>query len=280
MNMLSIIKGSLVLVSLSTPCYAATINYLDLPLEIRQMSANSNSYYYINDISISGVSDWDEQSQQDLVFESEADSSIFSEFNFDYSALGNYEHTKLIRYNLNFPSEWSHRNFSDDTEVGLAGYRWLEAPSKINLEGNNVFTIFDAGVLNYHPSRSFDLTYAAAKGGAGFIDFHNPFYYDLVGLPVPPSSGNMTGISRICPECGYEATLNLVGFSYDHNGDFTINAADFRAHLFSEVINDGPKVSKTDLYVQPVPLPAAAWLFSSSLFVFWYRIKRAKKMSA
>ncbi len=265
MNISSIIKSALLLATFVTPCYAATINYLDLPEQLRLRYNNDEVFSFVgknNDYLVN-------QQYSATSFESNFDTTTLSAFSFwDFNGLdGSDERSWLIRYELNSPSG---KTFSNGIYVeDFSGYVWLEAPDKITQNGENIFTLHDR-------YSSFNVDYNAAVSGTGFANFR-PFGTTTgsMALQGGPNADH-------CLECDVDFTLNLIGFSYDENGNFTINSADTRALLYSSFsqytnIRGNTSISTVDLFVQPVPLPASAWFFASSLFIFWYRIKRAKK---
>lgn len=264
-----IIKSVLLLATFVTPCYAATINYLDLPEQLR-LRATENSNVVDGFV---GKNDGYLNTQQSsaAIFESNFDTSaasMFSLLEFNNQE-GSAKQSWLVRYELNASSKMFSSSNGNSVVEDYSGYIWLEAPDAITRNGENIFTLHDR-------QSSFSLTYNAAVKGAGFINLR----------PFGMTTGNMSPVDNgFCLGCDIDFTLNLIGFSYDENGNFTINSADTRALLFSSssrytFMDGNTSTSTVDLFVQPVPLPASAWLFASSLFVFWYHIKRAKKMSA
>lgn len=269
MNISFIIKIPLLFAFSAIPCYAATVNFMDLPAEIRGQANMAGHSTIIGDYYIEEYSQPIEAS-----FSSDFATGSLSAFRLlhsnDYQQ--NYNQRWLIRYDLDAHSKSSSAYSVFYNEQTLSGPVWLSAPDKITQNGDNLFTLYDHISLN--------LTHEAAVDGSGVIKGG----YNSTGYPVVLPASNMTitgGSYNFCPECRVDMDFNLIGFSYDINGNFTINSTDTRALLFSFTSTyegfGSSKFTKTDLFVQPVPLPAAAWFFASGLLAFAYRIKLAKK---
>ena len=70
----------------------------------------------------------------------------------------------------------------------------------------------------------------------------------------------------VCIECSISVDLSLVGLTYNDFGQSWINPADSRSTLLH--YNDWFDTTESttrEFNVQPVPLPAALWLFGSGI---------------
>lgn len=191
----------------------------------------------------------------------------------------------LIRYSLDSASSRLTTNDNyDGTSTSYtapyAGYMWLEAPMSLNLTGENYFRVYtdqvtpnpDLDGYNSGVNQStwvFGMNASTAIAGSAsvFIPYDQGY-----GDPVSPV-GNLNVVDGFitCIECEYAVSLNLAGLLYDASGKGVINTADQTALLLS--YNDYDTYSVTNsvrnFYVQPVPVPAAVWLFGSGLITLF-----------
>ena len=162
----------------------------------------------------------------------------------------------------------------------LSGSVWLEAPKNLDLN-NNLIKVYRDKVQNLDAYSQLPLTFSfpstATISGSGNVSVSDYF----CGLPII-QSGNVRvdGIVN-CLECGYDVTLNLIGLSYDNNGESTVYWDD-RASLMAYheyLYLDGASFSQTEsLNVQPVPLPSSLEMFSSAILLLLFRVRSLKRM--
>lgn len=185
-----------------------------------------------------------------------------------------YDLKWLIRYGLTAPSALTYvadPDYGTSNATPYSGYLWLEAPQTLDLSGN-LFRVYTD-----HVSPDPDMDYygdglstwvfgmdaqAAIAGSASYYHSGNDGYSD------PVEYGDLAVLDGplICIECALDVRLNLVGLDYAANGTSTFDPADGRGLLLSyHSFYDSWSDTSRAFYVQPVPLPAAAWLFGWGL---------------
>jgi len=200
-----------------------------------------------------------------------------------------YDFKWLIRYGLTAPSA---RTYVVDPDYGTgsttpySGYLWLEAPQTLDPGGQNLFRVYTD-----HVSPDPDAEYggdglstwvfgmnaqAAIGGGAAYYNSGSDGSYD----PVEYGNLAMPDGPLVCIECGVDIRLNLVGLDYAANGTSTFDPADDRGLVLRHREFYDYFTTTRAFHVQPVPLPAAAWLFGWGLAAVGLATKRRRNLSA
>lgn len=206
----------------------------------------------------------------------------------DFSA---YDFNWLVRYQLTSPSARTYvadPDFGTSSTTPYSGYLWLEAPQTLDLNGQNLFTLYtdkivpDPDMYDYGEDPStwvFGMdSPAAIAGGAAYYYSGDDGYYDPEGYG-PVEYGNLAVLdgTLICIECGLDVQLNLIGLEYAATGMSTVNPADGRGLLLSHHSFYNSYSDTTHaFYVQAVPVPAAAWLFGWGLAAIGLMTKKTR----
>ncbi len=264
--------------------YATTIDFNDLPQQIITRELQEES---IGEGFLLGGKPLEDR----VNFTSFLDSPNFSVF--DLTGIGS-EYTKpfnnfLIRYNLDASSNISSTNASGIiSRTSLSGSVWLEAAKTLDLNNDNLVKVYRDKVKNLDSMPSwpliFSFTAAAARSGSGNVSAPD-FFGVYPGFSTQSGNVSVNGVFT-CIECGFDITLNLIGLSYDGNGQSSFNLSDNRASLmtFHDFVDGGSNytnINQTEsLNVQPVPLPSSIGMFSAALLLLLFRVKRFNSIVA
>lgn len=254
-----------------------TIQYGDLPTQIN------------NQFSFNGcVNDCVQETGNTLT--SETDLSYMNAFTIGRDGLENW----LIRYALDFGSSTSSLEYDVDTggyETILAphsGYIWLEAPKSIDINNTNIFRIYTDQVVpdpDYLDDSLYQSTWIFGmdandvnSGGASITSYGSDG-----GEPPLPGEGSLELLRFLSPciECDQSVALNLVGLSYlNGSSQLIVDPSDTNPILlaYSEIASAYDVNNSSNFYVQPVPVPAAIWLFGSGLFCLIGAARIKKRM--
>lgn len=193
----------------------------------------------------------------------------------------------LIRYGVTTPSHEAYSSYdslngtSSSSTTPFTGYLWLSANQSYNLaDASHQFTLFTDKVsptplsLWGSNSATFNLNSLALLAGSGFEQTnYNNGAYDSLGTMYSYPGTQWGGWFWACIECDNSVQFNLIMLKYfDFGGtaQLAFDASDSRALLFKQSdytpdFGSGTSFHEQDYYVQPVPLPAALWLFASGL---------------
>jgi hypothetical protein len=263
MKKLTQVVHGIVMLGFSAGGHAITLNYSDLPDQIQA------------DVSPAYVG-----------LRSMVDTSFSSAFYVYHGGELNW----LIRYSLDPASSRTTIYEGFDGVVNpYSGYIWLEAPVALNLTGENYFRVYTDQItpnpdLDGFSSGGNQSTWifgmSADTARAGSASAYIPYDQGLGGSALPSGNMNIVDGFFTCIECEYIVSLNLVGLQYDASGNSVIDSTDTTALLLS--YNDFDPLYSRDsttrnFYVQqPVPVPAAVWLFGSGLLAMFGFAKRRK----
>ena len=207
---------------------------------------------------------------------------------------GSLDVSWLLDYRLQVGSGVTETTITpeDETTTSFTPYQgslWMEAPLLTNSSQSTLLDLYldrmspVPQTLDGSSSLQFELFPGfAALGGADYTRTA-----DLGGPSSPVTEGGGMALLNellVCVECGVDVRLDLVGLRYVDTG----NAGE----LFAEVVPDDARAQvlayddddpftystrSRRWYVQPVPLPASAWLFGSGLLSLYASSRRRRQ---
>lgn len=197
----------------------------------------------------------------------------------------------LIRYNLHSPSAFTSNYdyyYTGEYTTSITPYTgniWLEAPAYLNTDSTNRFNVYtdqvdqNPGMPGYElsiPNFNFDMTTDDVLSGSA------SFAYTTDGSSPGTSTGSLivNNFSELitCIECSFDVSLNLVGIQYFRGQLWAFPELQSNAQLLSYGDNFlDYNYKDREFFVSSVPVPAAAWLFSSGFLALVGLIGKSKK---